>query len=287
MSRAARRLNVGQPTLSRVVKVIEEKAGSPVLRRGRYGVTPTVIGEKLAAQGREIAERTERANEDVNNWKQGLTGEVRFGVGPMLAATIMGRFFEQALKRNWPYSIQITSEYAARAIDALNEGTLDAAILPSRLDLHQENLRQEFLFKDQLAVFAGAKSKIAQADRPYSLADLAGLPWVETAAVSGLHGSTREILSHHGFEAEPRNLKFRGDVFMALQVVSNTDALCVLPRRQLALFPQADRLKPIAVDIPLPPRDIAFWTAKTTQDAPAVLHLHSKLKAHLVSIGLD
>ena len=287
MSRAAQRLNIGQPTLSRVVKIIEDRVGSPVLRRGRYGVTPTAIGEKLALQGQEIAATTGRASDMIDHWKKGITGEVRLGVGPMLAATIMGGFFEKAMNQKWPYSIQVTSEFAARAIDALNEGQLDAAILPSRLNLHQENLAQQILFRDQLAIFAGANSNLALAERQVSVADLERLPWIETAAIAGIHGSVREILSEFGFQDQFLKLRFSGDIIMALQVVANTDAVCILPKRQLSKYQMAKTIKMIDVDISLPDRDIAFWTTKASRDMPGVQHLHANLTSHIKMIGLE
>ena len=39
MAKAAERLRVTQPTLSRIVKTLEEQAGAPLLHRERYGVS--------------------------------------------------------------------------------------------------------------------------------------------------------------------------------------------------------------------------------------------------------
>lgn len=57
LSLAAKSLNVSQPTLSRNVKSLETLIGAPVLQRGRYGVTPTHIGETLAREGALFATR--------------------------------------------------------------------------------------------------------------------------------------------------------------------------------------------------------------------------------------
>ncbi|WP_114287939.1 helix-turn-helix domain-containing protein [Candidatus Halocynthiibacter alkanivorans] len=50
VAKAAEPLNVTQPTLSRLIKVIEDRAGAPVLRRGRYGVRPTANGHRCASR---------------------------------------------------------------------------------------------------------------------------------------------------------------------------------------------------------------------------------------------
>ncbi|MEM6618833.1 MAG: LysR family transcriptional regulator [Pseudomonadota bacterium] len=286
MSRAARRLNVGQPTLSRIVKIIEDRVGAPVLRRGRYGVTPTAVGERLAAQGREIAANTAQAMDWIDQWKKGLTGEVRLGVGSLLAATVMGGFFEAPIRQSWPYAIKVVSAYAARAIDAMNEGTLDAAILPSRLDLAQENLTQEQLFRDRLAIFASADNPLANAGRRLGVEDLRHASWIETAAISGIHGAMRDILAEHGLDDHLHRLHFSGDFVMAYQVIARSNALCILPERQLAQTSLVPKLAKLDVDIALPTRDVAFWTTRASRDAAEVRHLHGQLVAYFQRLGL-
>ena len=90
VTKAARKLNITQPTLSRTIKVIEDRVGGAVLRRGRHGVTTTDIGQRLAEEGRHIMRRTHEAESAVQEWKEGMSGTLRIGVGPMLAVTIMG-----------------------------------------------------------------------------------------------------------------------------------------------------------------------------------------------------
>ena len=48
VTKAAQKLNTTQPTLSRTIKLIEDRVGAPILRRGRHGVTATEIGFRLA-----------------------------------------------------------------------------------------------------------------------------------------------------------------------------------------------------------------------------------------------
>ena len=59
VTKAAQKLNTTQPTLSRIIKLIEDRVGAPVLRRGRHGVTATEIGFRLADSGREIMRRSQ------------------------------------------------------------------------------------------------------------------------------------------------------------------------------------------------------------------------------------
>ena len=69
VTKAARKLNVTQPTLSRSIKIMEDRVGGPLLRRERFGVSPTEIGRRLAEEGRRILHRTETAQTMINEWK--------------------------------------------------------------------------------------------------------------------------------------------------------------------------------------------------------------------------
>ena len=51
VTKAAQKLNTTQPTLSRIIKLIEDRVGAPVLRRGRHGVTATEIGFRSNIDG--------------------------------------------------------------------------------------------------------------------------------------------------------------------------------------------------------------------------------------------
>lgn len=286
LSRAAQRLNVTQPTLSRVVRVLEDRIGSPVLRRGRYGVTPTVIGEQLAQEGREIARRAALAKEAIDHWRQGLNGEVKIGIGPMLAATVMGGFFRGAITQKWPYSVQVISGYAARLIADLHQNDIDAAILPTRLNLQQERLNQTMLFEDQLTVVASASGRFGKRTTPVRVEELAGCPWIETAAISGLHGTVSDLFALIGLPHQTPKLRTRGDIMIALEVVAQTDALCFLPRNSLGMLSEKFGIRMLDLDVPLPSRDVSFWTNTTKRDRPEIRHLEGTLQAYFQTIGL-
>lgn len=56
MSRAARALAIGQPTVSRRMGLLEERLDGPLFVRGAGGVAPTPLGERLLPTARRMAE---------------------------------------------------------------------------------------------------------------------------------------------------------------------------------------------------------------------------------------
>lgn len=280
LSRAAQRLNVTQPTLTRNVRIIEDRIGAPVLRRGRYGVTPTEIGERLAEKGRAVGNLMSAADTAVDLWKSGLSGELRIGVGPMLAVSAMPSFFEEAVQQAWPYSMRITTAPAGRLVDRLNRLELDAALAPSQLNLHQERLHQEIVLKDRMAVFAGARSPLARKNGEISRSQLERARWTTTGDSSGIFGTTRDVLEALGLPVTSAKLTFTGDVGMALHLLRTTDILIVLPERLALLLPNLNGATKLDLDITPPNRHIALWVTKANRDRPEINHFAGRIRAH-------
>ena len=61
-AQAATQLDLAQSALSRNIKTLEERVGSPVLQRGRRGAVPTEIGTRLAQHGQVIRTAHLQAN---------------------------------------------------------------------------------------------------------------------------------------------------------------------------------------------------------------------------------
>ncbi len=285
VTKAAQKLNVTQPTLSRTVKIIEDRIGGAVLRRGRYGVTATEIGKKLADEGREIMRHSDRARSAIQHWKHGLSGEIRIGVGPMLAATIMGDFFAQSLKHRTNFRFKVICETAAKLVDRLNNDSLDVAIIPYELNRTEETLHRELLFQDRLSVFVGEDDPIADKTN-VTAHSLAQHEWIAIGETSGLFGTTRETLDLLGLHNVIPAIENTGDVNMIFRMLEKSNACCVLPFRQLGVYQERFRIAPVDLDIELDERNVGLWTTMQARDRPEITELLSQLNTYFNGMGL-
>lgn len=77
--RAAERLDMAQPPLSRQIKQLEEELGAILFNRGRSAITLTQAGERLLVRGKSILTQMEDTRLEVRRLGQGAEGRLRIG----------------------------------------------------------------------------------------------------------------------------------------------------------------------------------------------------------------
>jgi DNA-binding transcriptional LysR family regulator len=75
-TRAANRLRIAQPALSRQIRDLEQELGCPLLDRQACNVTLTASGEALLAEARKLLGEPERLKEVTKRAADGQTGHI-------------------------------------------------------------------------------------------------------------------------------------------------------------------------------------------------------------------
>ena len=136
ISRAAERLFMTQPTLTRALKVLEAKAGGPVLLRTRYGVKPTPLGTRLPDVEKRILREADYGSDVVRQWREGFQDEVRIGAGPFVEFAVMESLVDDLLNETGCVThFKIGS--ASALLPELQKGTLDFLLAPRYLEFDQ------------------------------------------------------------------------------------------------------------------------------------------------------
>lgn len=130
-SKAAARLRIAQPALSRQVRGLEVELRQALLIRNGRGVATTEAGNALLAHARGILYQMDRAREDMERIRGTPVGRVAVGMPPtiakLLAAPLVGEFrsrFPQA-------KLSIAVGLSAAIQERLRLGEIDVALLYS------------------------------------------------------------------------------------------------------------------------------------------------------------
>jgi DNA-binding transcriptional LysR family regulator len=127
--RAAERLHIAQPGLSRQIKTVERVLGVPLFERLSSGVELTRAGEALLDHARLVLELAERAADATRLAMHGKKALIKVGT-PAAGIHPVGNDLLRAFRaRNPEVEVEIHPGFAPQNIDAVFRHALDAAIV--------------------------------------------------------------------------------------------------------------------------------------------------------------
>src|SRR5271167_2639368 len=89
VTRAATKLHVSQPALSRQIHDLEEEIGFPLFERSAKSVRLTDAGRLFLNEARAVIERAELAVKNARAVAGGIRGEIHVGYAPSLTVQIL------------------------------------------------------------------------------------------------------------------------------------------------------------------------------------------------------
>ncbi|MEV4383180.1 LysR substrate-binding domain-containing protein [Streptosporangium sp. NPDC049644] len=172
--RAAARLHMSQPPLSRAVKQLETDLGVVLLRRSATGAELTPAGNALYMEARTLLEQAEQARARVT----AAAGAVTLTIGTLAdSAGETGTRLAATFRRRHPkVSIRIREADFTDPTTGLRNGLADVAL--TRLPFDDIGISTRVLRSDPVGVVLRADDPLAGRDT-LCLADLAGRPWFQ------------------------------------------------------------------------------------------------------------
>jgi DNA-binding transcriptional LysR family regulator len=128
-TRAARRLRVAQPALSRQIRQLEDEVGVKLLERNRRGVHLTDAGRAFLTEAQALLEQSEQAIRVAQAARQGAKGPLNLGYVWGLFHSLVPAAVERFRRRNPDVAVNLFDLTATQQADALLEGKLDAGFI--------------------------------------------------------------------------------------------------------------------------------------------------------------
>ncbi len=191
ITRAAEKLGVAQPALTRRIKQLERDLGAELLVRLPRGVRLTSAGSDLLEHARRVVAEVSRARDQVRGNSRALRGRVVVGTSPTLAPLLLPGCVARARELLPGVALKLVEGFSPQLLDALLAGRLDLAVMtnPPR----SPALALTPLLSEPLVVVSTPE---ARGTRPaYSVAELSRLPLLVSA---GLRALAEEQLAASG-----------------------------------------------------------------------------------------
>lgn len=171
-TRAAERLHIAQPPLSRQIQQLEELLGVPLLERSRP-IRLTEAGRFFYEQTGKLLEQLEQTCENTRRIAHGEKQWLGIGFAP---STLYGAFPEliRRLRANTELELGLSEMITLQQVEALKSGRIDIGF--GRIRIEDPAIEQRVLFEDPLVAALPAGHPLLGA--PVSLEALAREPFI-------------------------------------------------------------------------------------------------------------
>jgi DNA-binding transcriptional LysR family regulator len=203
INRAAERLMISQPAVSRQVQALEHALGVTLLERRPRGIRLTEAGEILADYARRLFEIEAQANEVFADLRSLRTGVLRLGgsmsLGNYFLPEVIAAFHHQYPEIR--ISLEVGNTYYI--LDMVRHNRVDIGFIEGDFDANEFNA--DLFMHDELIVIAHPGHPLAgQGPMPFSRLCQHGC--VMREAGSGTRAALNNLLKHAGISDHPFNL---------------------------------------------------------------------------------
>ena len=254
MAKAAERLAVSHPVVSKTISDLEHTLGVQLLERSRQGVEPTIYGRAVLKHGLAAFDELRQCVKEIESLADPAAGEVRIGSINPLAASFTSAAVDRLAQRNLRIQFHLLSGELETLSRDLFERRLDLLVAWKIAPLTDPSFRFKPLYTDFTVVAAGANHPLARR-RKIEFAQLITERWVLPPPDSSIGAVFREAFRASGLDW-PRTtvIAFSHDVRTSLLATGRyltmfRDSVMRFPTRHPDLVPLPIRLLIPGVDM--------------------------------------
>lgn len=216
--RAAKRLHMAQPPLSRTIRALERELGTRLFDRTTRTVRLTSAGEALIVPARDIFDGCRIAEAAVHAAGKGETGRIRIGFAGPSSHVLIGRLARRVRRESPGIELSLRSvTYADEGLAQVMDGALDLAIV--RWGTAPSGIAARVVQEEHYVLAVPADHPLAGAEI-VSVADLRDEAFITLPADSG--SSIRDALITSCYQAgfAPDIVQVAPDTWTAMALVS-------------------------------------------------------------------
>ncbi|MEN9891155.1 MAG: hypothetical protein RLY78_1450 [Pseudomonadota bacterium] len=277
--RAAARLNMTQPPLSRQIQQLEHALGLQLLERGPHGVRLTPAGRAFLPEAERLLSAAVEAELTARRALRGELGTVRVGYVGGASFALLPQLVARARQQLPGVELLLRDMSSAEQFEALRAGRLDVGLV--RPPIPDAGLERQLLVREPFVAVLPADHPLAA--RPQlTLQDLHEQPMVMYEPAQG--GRLYELISSACQTAgvAPRPAQSVRQTYALLGLVAAGVGLALLQASATRLQMDGTVIRPITLPAQVVSELHLVWRARDADEHPAIARLVA-LAAELAS----
>ncbi|MFI7008402.1 LysR substrate-binding domain-containing protein [Streptomyces sp. NPDC050145] len=269
-TRAAERLRMTQPPLSRQIQLLEHELGVRLLDRTNRTVRLTPAGRSFLGEARRIVRQAEHAALAVRQVSSGETGSIAVGFTAAGAYAALGELLATSRGALPEVEILLHELVTRDQLEALGEGSLDLGLIrPSAIGA---DLTSRTAVREGLVAALPVDHPLAAGDGPLELAAFDGQEFLMYSSVEARYFHELLLTTFHTAGVRPVFVQYLSQVHSMLALVNSGWGVALVPEAATNMRYAGVAYRPL--DLPDDPRPVELdlvW--RKDNDNPALAAL--------------
>ncbi|MFH9981759.1 LysR substrate-binding domain-containing protein [Streptomyces sp. NPDC017179] len=271
-TRAAERLNMTQPPLSRQIQLLESELGVQLLDRTNRSVRLTPAGRAFLVEARRILRQSEHATLAVRRVSLGEAGAIAVGFTAASAYSALGGLLETARAALPGVEILLQELVTRDQLKALGEGSLDLGLIrPSTVGA---DLTAHTLVREGLLAALPAQHPSAAEVGPMRMEDFAGEDFLMYSPIEAHYFHELLVSIFRAAHVRPVFTQYLTQVHSILALVNGGWGIALVPESAARMRFGGIVFRPVALADPQPVELNIVWRKGNENPALRALLRH-------------
>lgn len=275
--RAAARLNMTQPPLSRQIQVLEHIIDAPLLERTSRSVRLTPAGRSFLPEARRILKLAESASQVARRIALGKTGSLKIGFTAAAAYGFLPDLIAACRSRLPEVDFSLKEMVSGDQFEALTTGQIDAGLL--RPPIARPEFASRRVVAEPLLAAIPKKHPLAAAET-VSIKDFDDQPFVMYSPYEARYFHDLLVSMFTRADVLPRYVQHLSQIHSILAMVRAGLGVAIVPEAAASLKIAEVKLKPLKLRSPVPVELFMVWRRDhENQLLPSLIEIATEIAA--------
>jgi DNA-binding transcriptional LysR family regulator len=241
--RAAVRLHMTQPPLSRQVQLLEQRLGVTLFERTSRSVRLTSAGRGFLADARQILRLAESATLAVRRAARGESGSVTIGFTAASGYGVMPGMIAKWRSRVPDVEVNLREMVTSEQVEALAAGVLDLALLRPHAALEEFDCVR--LIREPLVAAVPTSHPLARGRRDPAISDFEGTPFVMYSPIEARYFHELVAAAFATAGVKPDYTQYASQIHSILALVAAGIGAALVPEAATSLHFEGVIFRPV------------------------------------------